>query len=72
MDIETDVQVKPRYIHSQQLQALGIPGLSDLEAVERTPARLPWFARRGDARLTEAKGKLIVTNLWGNNSGMNY
>lgn len=37
MDTEADVQVKPRRIHRQQLQALGIPGTSGLEmAADRT------------------------------------
>lgn len=37
MDTEADVQVKPRRIHRQQLQALSIPGTSGLEmAADRT------------------------------------
>lgn len=31
VDTEADVQVKPRYSYMQQLQALGILGLAELE-----------------------------------------
>lgn len=31
VDTGADVQVKPRYSHMQQLQALGILGLAELE-----------------------------------------
>lgn len=44
--------------------------LSDLEAAERTPARLPWFAKGGDTRLTEAKGPFLEIS-GGNASGTN-
>lgn len=33
VNTETDVRVKPRYIHMWQVQALSIPGLSELEDV---------------------------------------